>query len=815
MEFYYPLTLGVRRRRPVKREEMLPSRLSQYDAWREGMDWLDHDYDRSPEANVLQAIQKTPTSQDTGFWTILGEPGSGKSTLLAEWFRRWATSLSKPFLGMNVPILVRLRALKASAFTRPTAELAQILWNEGIESRALIPGAASPIYEKDHGCAFRPVWLLDGLDEVDPTYLDEALFERFKNLPGRVLLSCRTAVYESLRRRADPYKASNREYDILGLRPEEQIHFLAKIFPGDPARATAVARSVRENVQFRALAPNPLLLTLMAETARSSAPLREGDTLKLPATRGEFYKQAIASECHRKLKKAAVSFAADRDRFLTALARRMGLERIEVEFQVLHMVAGDARVDAPDPLIERLGKVGLLKLDRRRERASFLHLTFQEFFLAQALGEDAGVLRAVRDHWEDARFEEVLGLLISECVRKGESRQAEDAIRWLVAWGERTHTTSPHILWEKGRSPLRVALHLMQRSCAELHQVSGIQELLVEKSCLSYYRKIAVAGDSHAWAAVLPVLAKDAEPGVRREVAWNTSSPSELLPTLAKDTDDDVRRGVAWNPSSPSYLLPTLAKDADDDVRWGVAVNPSSPSELLAALAKDAKARVRRGVAGNPSSPSELLAALAKDADASVRWGVAENPSSPAGLLAALAKDADAIVRWKVAVNPSFPSELLAALAKNADGYVRGKVAENPSSPSDLLAALAKDANSSARRGVAGNPSSPSELLAALAKDADASVRWGVAENPSSPSKLLAALAKDADAIVRWKVAENPSSPSELLVALAKNADDYVHRGVAENPSSPSDLLAALVKHPYGEVRRRVASNPSALLEDL
>jgi predicted NACHT family NTPase len=160
----------------------------QYDTWREGVQRLEYAYEEHPEAQVLREIQQGAATSSRRFWLILGEPGAGKTTLLEAWFRRWAAQLQDCHLGMVVPVLVRLRYMQAQETLQDSEKLADRLWDLGLNEQALLEGQGEHVYRLDGGLWFRPVWLLDGLDEVVPPP-DERFYQAIVNLPGVKVLT--------------------------------------------------------------------------------------------------------------------------------------------------------------------------------------------------------------------------------------------------------------------------------------------------------------------------------------------------------------------------------------------------------------------------------------------------------------------------------------------------------------------------------------------------------------------------------------------------------------------------------------------------
>lgn len=328
---------------------------------------------------MFETVRQAAPTADGRFWLILGEPGGGKSTLFQEWFKRWWSGSADPAprLGLPVPVLVRLRELPPETLDDADADaMADRLWRHGLGEAAALPEPSASVralYGKGRGRLLRPVWLLDGLDEVPAAHLTASFFPRLAALPGLKLVSCRSAVYESLRPEADRARAPGHEYDLLGLEPDQQKEFLAAALPlkGSIADAATLHARIRQNPALAPLAGNPLLLDLIAEVA---------DRIALPASRAEFYAEAEAALRARKLFASPVRHqVAAFEAALTALAGRMGLETIEAPQSWWSEAC-------PDPaLAEAIERTGLIRVSHRRGKVSFLHLTFQEYHLADAL----------------------------------------------------------------------------------------------------------------------------------------------------------------------------------------------------------------------------------------------------------------------------------------------------------------------------------------------------------------------------------------------------------------------------------------------
>jgi hypothetical protein len=582
--------------------------------------------------------------------------------------------------------------------------------------------------------------LLDGLDELPGEQQTDHLFRRFAALPGRICVTCRTAIAQANKRELQPYVAPGGHHELLPLNEREQQDFLACCFEGDQERAAALCRRVRANSQLRELAGSPLLLGLIAEVGETT----------LPAMRTAFYREAVAEFWRRRVKSDEQErLRPHRDRALTALAATMTLEHVVAPMETLDqaLAAVDVEGSARPLLVEALKTSGLIRV--AREKVEFLHLTLQEFYLARHLGSGA-FANALEDLWDKPRYEETLALLIAIAGDEGRINEVDQAVVEFIDGKLERHRHEPAALWRKSRSPLRLVFHVLGRAGINVEMPSltwrRLQGLMAEDTVLL---RLALAADRRSPAEVVTRLANDDDVNVRRGVAQNTATPGAVLARLASEDDADVRRRLAQNTATPANVLVRLAGDDDADVRCSVARNAATPVKVLARLADDDDADVRDAVAQNAATPVEVLARLAGDADADVRGGVAQNAATPLDLLARLALDDDTGVRHQVALHAATPADVLARLVR-----------------------LVGDNNPAVRSFMARNVTTPAEELTRLAGDDDAVVRGMVASNVATSAELLARLAYDDDRSVRFMVALNPATPAAVLARLT--GDDYV-----------------------------------------
>ena len=134
------------------------------------------------------------------------------------------------------------------------------------------------------------------------------------------------------------------------------------------------------------------------------------------------------------------------------------------------------------------------------------------------------------------------------------------------------------------------------------------------------------------------LVARDADPAVRRKLAARTDVRPEILYYLVQDAVPEVRRTIAANEATPHQADQLLARDRDESVRGELA---QKVARLLPGLPPGAQAEARQRVI-------ETLEILGRDEAAHVRELVAEAvksvPDAPPDLIKRLARDAELAV---------------------------------------------------------------------------------------------------------------------------------------------------------------------------
>lgn len=729
------------------------------------------------EDEVLEAWVSEP-----GVHAVVGGPGSGKTTLL----RNWTVRLRQRH---------RVDSDQPTAFYVALRDVAE--GDEGLAGFFRRLGRErgldldiGPYLSRTPPC--QSVWLFDGLDEIADNLRERwiAVIRDLASLEqsptrGICVVSCRTALYEA---------TFGRPAHVLGLAPRKQLEFLSGLletwqergYPpgaerGDETWRRAFHTSLQRDPVFQRQARSPFLLRMMTEIALQSG---EGTPSRI---RSSFYEAALYQLLRNHVEIPPLGgIPTEVEQTLVRLARHAQLTPAISERTVNGVLHENP--EAASDLARALIESGLLRSTGPRfTHYEFYHLTFQEWFLAKAIYEDMGVVRALESYWLDPRFEETLALLwgLASPTERGE------ATRRLVELGCQVTTVGGRT---RLRSGLRAALQLWQRSGAQISDEGVLAFILTQ----------------------LGPQGSPADPSMRRmTVAWDPESPSELIRALANDDDPEVRTLLAANAGAPADVLSELARDPSIEVRCAVASNPSVPAEASLGLATDRVAEVRRAVAANANAASAAWVTLLEDPEREVRWSLAGNVGVSPDVLERLASDRDRDVRLDAITNPSTPPSALEQAVASEDPYERGRVAMNPRASAEMVATLARDNDVGVRQvvGMYGRPADSD--LERLAVDPEVNVRWGLATNVTLPARLLQQLASDDALEVRRAVAGNRHTSSQTLARLAEEDDARIRSWVGQNTSALAGTLERLAADDEWRVRSAVAQNAKASAETL
>lgn len=450
-----------------------------------------------PEPTLGAIVAEARGGRVPKHWLLLGEPGSGKSTAL----RRLAIELGKRAELAMVPVFVSLPAWQRDASSS--------LWEHaaarcGLEERQDREAVATWLRERS--AAKGLVLLLDGFDEVAPERQGE-LLDRLASLLGPeqlAVLSSRPIGKGSIVERLKPALARVQAFD-----PQRQRELLVKRLGEE--RAGAVIAAIRARPSLARLAPNPLLLSLLAWIAerdpQSALPERAVDlhdrivdeVLKVGWKEAESGERSGITEWHTA-RELLIELAHE-------LFRRPGDDTVWSEGDVL------AAIDAlPGAMRQRLhecrewtGSQGFLTALARTglfaeaegpgEGYRFLHRTLGESLASRAL------LARAKD--PQRRLE------IDDLARSMQGKEA----RWAETFALFVGRTTEPARWLREIKDANPALARRAMALVDELDPDTVAELLelpgedLDARCQLFLRVRELVGDPHGAARVLGKLA--------------------------------------------------------------------------------------------------------------------------------------------------------------------------------------------------------------------------------------------------------------------------------------------------------------------
>lgn len=368
------------------------------------------------EQRVAAALYPEDLLQTTKHCVVVGDPGAGKSTLLKHLALR---SIKGELAHLpSLPIHIELQAF-ASSGHRDLLGFAATQWDE----RYGFPRDDAHEYLCRILETGQALILLDALDEtVTGSNREEAeesycrVSELITNLATRyplapIVVTARKAGYHQ---RA--HLPGFTEVEILDFRQEEIRQFIQRWFairrgPQRGGSAPDLLARLERNSRIQALAATPLLLSLIV--------LVYEEQLDLPERRAELYRQCVDTllarwDSSRNVRRRR-EFKPDQKRQLLAEIAwhfHMQGQRYFPESELLARIAaflpaiGLAAEQNSSVLAEITAENGLLK-EQAHGWYGFLHLTLQEYFVAQYAvdHQQMMILLAIRD---DPWWEEIL-----------------------------------------------------------------------------------------------------------------------------------------------------------------------------------------------------------------------------------------------------------------------------------------------------------------------------------------------------------------------------------------------------------------------
>jgi formylglycine-generating enzyme required for sulfatase activity len=493
--------------------------------------------ERDEDVRPLSALEATVLH---GTLVLVGDPGSGKSTFVhhlthALARRHWEKLPQWPEREtLPIPVVLRDYARwLAARDPRPEAAAEDLLWEfvaHDLKQRrlAFAPGLLERAL--DDG---RALVLLDGLDEVPPD--DEGLLELVRESvrnsikrygKSRHLVTCRVLSYREPR-----WQLPKADYPAFELAPftEEDIdRFIGAWYEevgekwrlpmGDAERLAAKLREAVRRPDLWRLAPNPLLLTVMAlvHTHRKELPekraLLYGDAVDILLLHWEQHKDSDAPLIEDLLGEV------DRDRNdLRGVLERLAFEAhgegsakegASVDatgIDELTLLQGFARLHPKNDygwsqrLLETLRLRASLLLERKGRLFTFPHRTFQEYLAAVHLAHRPNFGReaaGLADRW--GFWREVVLLAVGYLVHgKRENEKPLSLVRALCPAGGPRDDGGWRKAWLAGEALLEIGVNRAgddEVGVELLARVRGRLVDLVEKGVLSPQER-AEAGD--------------------------------------------------------------------------------------------------------------------------------------------------------------------------------------------------------------------------------------------------------------------------------------------------------------------------------
>ncbi len=612
------------------------------------------------EQRVSSALEPDAAIRTHKRCVIVGDPGAGKTTLLKYLALK---SVENQLPGLpDIPIHIELNAFASSGY-QDLLDFAAQRW----ETRYGFPKTDARAYMEEQLRAGQAWLLLDALDETvigETVQQADASYRRIADAIEQVATRCHQAHIVVTARKAGYHQHARltgfTELEVLDFRTEDMQQFIRSWFdchpqPSKYATAPDLIAKLARAPRIQALAANPLLLSLIV--------LVYEEQLDLPDRRAELYHRCVETlltkwDTSRDIRRVR-EFKPERKRqLLEVIAWHFHLQgqRYFPESELLTIIAGflpaigllpeqNARI-----LEEIAAENGLLK-EQAQGWYGFLHLTLQEYFVAQYATEHQELDTLVR-HRSNPWWEEVILLyagrvadaspLLERLLGQGNSNALREDIFWtnLILAG-RCLATRPTILHTTLRNDILTRLFqaLVQSPYALARK--RLAEVLAE------------IGGKETNAHLLWLLAdKQNDLDVRESIAQalgtlgERSVVSDLLRLLTDEQGDSrMRKGIAQalgmlgeRSVVPDLLRLLTDEQGDLAMRWHIAQalgmlgERSVVPDLLRLLADEhCDPELREGIAqalgmlGERSVVPDLLRLLADEqGDSWVRCFITE-----------------------------------------------------------------------------------------------------------------------------------------------------------------------------------------------
>lgn len=637
---------------------------------------------------------------------VLGDPGSGKTTLL-----RWLAVIAgsgRFALDAQLGVAERLLPLPVSV-----GRLAEIRRGFGAEGISVIAALARYFRDRsvdDDEATLRSflgrtlekgrcLILLDGLDEVksDERRAIHAWIESFaaEYPENRFIASSRVVGYAGFQLPGETAEAVLRPFTDAQV--ERYVHAFHRAYvrfetgaePATPADADRLLEALRASPRLSALGKNPFMLSALAliHRAEGRLPRHRVQAYELFAralceTWGEA-RRIVAGEAHDPTiayEEEALPILGDlalamHEQYPTGVApEEFVIDKLAHLLSQQRNISGKDSRRAAKEFLKRAGEDVQILLERGANAWGFLHLTFQEFFVAAGLHAAERFDEIAFQHLFDPRWEEVLRLGVGylaliqkrpkaaqRFVEKVLVHQEPEPRSWLTRVIRKQVPLAALLAAEAGDA---LPAGLQERIAAEMAEWLKVMPKQVSRPILA---DLALTDFAARVVTACQMLLQSTMDDVRARGVWalgelRSTEAGDIVLGMLSDLNDQIRaaavtalRGMPAGWLVEKAMLALANPQAE--VRVGIieAIAPLGrkiPDEIMRSALGDAHELVRSksSLLLKHRPRNEAVAALqllARDPSATVRTGAVSSmfDFKMADELAILLKDGDANVR--------------------------------------------------------------------------------------------------------------------------------------------------------------------------
>jgi HEAT repeat protein len=736
---------------------------------------------------------------------ILGDPGSGKTTLLKYLTLEAANGRLK---GELIPFFIALRE-----YTDPRNKAGSLIEFVCEQYRKRSPLDQEEFEEfvltvRELNERRKALFILDGFDEI-PHDRKQGVSDEIGGELNRYVLSSRQVGYTG-------GILNDKTLEVVELSDRSTRKFIknwtrSQRIPDHEGRAEGLIDSIQRIPRLKMLARNPLLLSLQCFVYQSIVELGRD----MPTRRVDLYREAINGLLKTLEPRGITKDDIDR------LNRRINVDSVfadiafhyfeDVENAPRHIfekkdLNGDLRrISSKNNLKDRYADL-LSDIVFRSEilhpltmhEYHFLHLTFQEYYVAYYLANQADGIQTIVEKKRDLHWQEIIPLYAG--MKSERFQKLMDRV-----WNRgRDEDIFYNDLFLVGKCLAEVNL---ERAEIESQDIEEIKNRILELSLrggLNIWKKGANEVLSHIYYQF-----EDIDGKIRENLKKEDSSDREVTVEALEKIGGE---------KAFEHLIPLL-EDEDYSVRWRAAealgeIGDEKAVESLIPLLKHENSYIRRGTAAalgeiGSETAFEHLIPLLKDEDSSVRcrtvealWKIGDEEAVEP--LIPLLKDENSDVRGTTAealgeIGDEKAVESLIPLLKHEDSYIRrGTVAAlgeiGGEKAFEHLIPLLKDENSEVRGitarvlGKMGDEKAFEHLIPLL-KDENSDVRGTTAEilgeiGGEKAFEHLIPLLKDENSEVRGITARvlgkmGDEKAFEHLIPLLKDGNSTVRMEAA------------------------------------